>query len=132
MKKVALGVIVYLLLAGGGLAHHGGMKKITLTSTPTGKLYFSTARAVVAVHNRSEMFGVQVRTDLEDGDEMFVWITTVDNSVFRLAGRITLLNGYGELRLVRGPLGQDQPVPVMTIKDVSVVYDDILMATGSF
>jgi hypothetical protein len=136
MKKATLFVTVLLALASVGLAQRPSpIQKINLT--PLSKDVTIDARATKGVRSGIEFFAVQVRADLDDGEIVGVLVDTFSGRENVRMGVISMLNGYGELRLGRGspfglPIGS-LPIPASQIKTVKLVdADHNLLAEGSF
>jgi hypothetical protein len=128
--------MVITLVAGAALAQRGRtVQKINLTPTSQGKVVDLTARATKGTSGGTQFFAVQavVNPDaMKDGSEMEVLIDTFSGRVDLHVGQITLLNGYGELRLIRGPFGGTLTYSLADIKTVRLVDVDGILAEGSF
>jgi len=110
-------------------------QKVDLKPTDLGKNFEVIARATKGTMGNVEFLRVRVQAEMKDGTVIGVLIDTYSGQTNVPVGRITLLDGTGELQLqlAPGPFSLGPPLHVADIQTVRLVdrYGGEL-AEGSF
>jgi hypothetical protein len=135
MRKATMLVMTLFLLAGVGVAQKLEAQKIDLKPTDLGKNFEVIARATKGTMGNVEFLRVRVQAAMKDGTVIGVLIDTYSGQTNIPVGKITLLDGTGELQLqlASGPFSLGPLLHAADIQTVRLVdrYGGEL-AEGSF
>ena len=134
MKRAMGAVLPLLLIVSSAWAQKTGstVQKIELTATALGKAESLEARALKGWSGPTEFLAVRVRAAMENGEVIRVLVDTASGPANLPLGRITILDGAGELQLSRTPFGGTLPIPISEIEAVRLVNAAGVLAEGSF
>jgi hypothetical protein len=134
MKHLTLMLWLLLSLATTGVAQKadpGDFKKtIDLEPAFISKRFFAQGRAVIAQQHGVQYFGVSMITNVDDGTEFDVMVTTPQGTLW--AGTFTVVLGEGQL-VQKSSRDISPAFPVTTVEAVFIRdHEGLMWLKGSF